>query len=873
MNNLSNMKRVEVNDLVIHNRPLPMTKYSSESLLTVKKSKKVLDIERAVKTIQKGYKVLIIMRGLPGSGKSFLSKQILESTIGFDNNYKIHILSSDDYFTRNTEGTYKYNSSHISDAHNWNQRRAFEALSRGFSPVIIDNTNTQMWEMQPYATMAIDYGYIIEILEPDTHWCFNDKELTKRNKHGVSKAKIVEMTSRYEKNVTPQKLLCAYNLTYRFQKLPQLRLYPPLNVGFSSSSTNINSNSNQSENLTFVTSANNMVTVDFQAKQKKNPVETIDLMEFNDDEEDMSNPHSKEKESSAVFSDIKLQELKTKTLVDEILMVSNDSTNSGGVLQPQHNTDVITIDSDDEDASVKSDKPLFPNIETAWGINESVLRSWDIVSPIENSDNLISFPSNNKVDKKVVTKEASSNTDEKDFDLVKNNNCSMQGIKILNTVNRDINRSTPKRENKIPKKVTIDKSCMTEDVYDDFENHMEELTSLFPSVPVTHLTYWYNKCKGDLEWTIEFLLEAEEADILIDESMMAVEKSEIDNSTESAKDQEEKSVIENGNQKTVKSKKLIKNSYNDIKKVIESKIDISPSNYSKHLLRIKNFKFKNGNHDTDPQLPSTSEKLRSRNNSSGDNSKDDDVIVIDSDMECEEMDMDITYEKEEPEKMVELNLGDNFVTQLEQQFGDANINYPKGFQPVVQVPETLARQLYTFYLESVFQQMETQKQIMETLTKEDEEFARKLQEKEQEEMAGTSAKPSMSFKEIMEEQETLSQLQKESEKWKAFTPDNLAARLTRQKLFKSFPTIDPETLVEILYANDNKYEETVESLLASIGHENIHGSIEVIKEPPIKDEVLNEMKDAQKNSTCEVSYLLIFIQDIQINRSTLEVEI
>ncbi|KAJ8911965.1 hypothetical protein NQ315_012776 [Exocentrus adspersus] len=202
-----------------------------------------------------------------------------------------------------------------------------------------------------------------------------------------------------------------------------------------------------------------------------------------------------------------------------------------------------------------------------------------------------------------------------------------------------------------------------------------------------------------------------------------------------------------------------------------------------------------------------------------------------------------------PNEMVELNLGEDFVTQLETKFADASMTYPKGFQPVVQVPVTLARQLYTFYIESIFQQMENQNQVLDSLIKEDEEFARKLQvEEENAVQVPTPPKPTPKFKDIIDEQLAQSIYQKDIDKWKELNPDNLAALLTRQKLYNVFPTIDKDTLIEILYAHGNKYQDTVETLLASTGTDSVKGNVDMIREPPINDEIIQEMKEAQKSS-------------------------
>ncbi|KAM6386089.1 NEDD4-binding protein 2-like 2 isoform 8-T14 [Alca torda] len=135
-------------------------------------------------------KWLLILRGLPGSGKSTLSRILLgQSRDGI-------VFSTDDYF-RQQDG-YTYNAAQLGDAHDWNQKRAKQAMEQGKSPVIIDNTNTQAWEMKPYVEVALEKGYRVEFHEPDTWWKFDPEELEKRNKHGVTREKIAQMLERYE---------------------------------------------------------------------------------------------------------------------------------------------------------------------------------------------------------------------------------------------------------------------------------------------------------------------------------------------------------------------------------------------------------------------------------------------------------------------------------------------------------------------------------------------------------------------------------------------------------------------------------------------------------------------------------------------------
>ncbi|NXD12261.1 N42L2 protein, partial [Nothocercus nigrocapillus] len=110
------------------------------------------------------------------------------------------ILSTDDYFCQ--QDGYTYNAAHLGDAHEWNRKRAKQAMEEGKSLIIIDNTNTQAWEMKPYVEAALEKGYRVEFREPDTWWKFNPEELEKRTKHGVSREKIAQMLERYEYQIS-----------------------------------------------------------------------------------------------------------------------------------------------------------------------------------------------------------------------------------------------------------------------------------------------------------------------------------------------------------------------------------------------------------------------------------------------------------------------------------------------------------------------------------------------------------------------------------------------------------------------------------------------------------------------------------------------
>ncbi|KAI9555738.1 hypothetical protein GHT06_018253 [Daphnia sinensis] len=128
-------------------------------------------------------KILIIMRGVPGSGKSYLAHQLKGNGV---------VLSADDYFI-NYQGQYVFDRNLLGVAHESNQKRANEELQKGTNPVIIDNTNLEAWEMQPYVIMALRYNYSIELIEPETPWREDVRILSQKNIHRVPREKIREM--------------------------------------------------------------------------------------------------------------------------------------------------------------------------------------------------------------------------------------------------------------------------------------------------------------------------------------------------------------------------------------------------------------------------------------------------------------------------------------------------------------------------------------------------------------------------------------------------------------------------------------------------------------------------------------------------------
>jgi predicted kinase len=128
-------------------------------------------------------KVLYIVRGIPGSGKSTFAKKLVGE--------KDYCHKEADMYFVDADGNYKFKPSQIKDAHAWCQEEVDNLMRLEHSPVVVSNTFTQEWEMDPYFELAKTYGYkTFSIVVENRH------EGT--NEHGVPEDKVQIMKERFE---------------------------------------------------------------------------------------------------------------------------------------------------------------------------------------------------------------------------------------------------------------------------------------------------------------------------------------------------------------------------------------------------------------------------------------------------------------------------------------------------------------------------------------------------------------------------------------------------------------------------------------------------------------------------------------------------
>lgn len=144
-------------------------------------------LKNAKPLLKKG--TVVLVRGLPGSGKSYLAEALRQQT-----NAEMKVCAADDYFYE--DGVYNFDPSKLAEAH-------LKCQSNTFAFFSIDdisftaNTFTQRWEMEQYLLFVETFGLNLLVLNLFDAG-LSDEELARRNTHGVPAEAITGMRERFE---------------------------------------------------------------------------------------------------------------------------------------------------------------------------------------------------------------------------------------------------------------------------------------------------------------------------------------------------------------------------------------------------------------------------------------------------------------------------------------------------------------------------------------------------------------------------------------------------------------------------------------------------------------------------------------------------
>lgn len=127
---------------------------------------------------------LILLRGLPGSGKTTLAKLLSEN-----NTYPV--FSVDDYFTDEVTGEYIFNFQNNHLAYKQCEALTNDAMQQAIPKILVHNTFTLDWEMEPYFKLSLKYECNLHVLTLENYH-------HGKNSHHVTDEQLSKMAEKYQ---------------------------------------------------------------------------------------------------------------------------------------------------------------------------------------------------------------------------------------------------------------------------------------------------------------------------------------------------------------------------------------------------------------------------------------------------------------------------------------------------------------------------------------------------------------------------------------------------------------------------------------------------------------------------------------------------
>ncbi|MGZ3883549.1 MAG: ATP-binding protein [Bacteroidia bacterium] len=126
---------------------------------------------------------LVLLRGLPGSGKTTLAVELSERG-------KYSVFSVDDYFTDPATGAYNFEFDKNHLAYKRCEENTRRSMEQGMPKIFVDNTFTLEWELEPYFKLASEFDYRVFVLTVENR---HDG----KNIHDISDEQLTKMAQKY----------------------------------------------------------------------------------------------------------------------------------------------------------------------------------------------------------------------------------------------------------------------------------------------------------------------------------------------------------------------------------------------------------------------------------------------------------------------------------------------------------------------------------------------------------------------------------------------------------------------------------------------------------------------------------------------------